>query len=565
MPQRASFPQREDPSPIGALGFPHLRRWKDSFRTRPAPPRPSLLAHGTAPNLIPPSSTFFSPSFQPVPDLNIGLHPAPMLYLKSAMQNPSRPRGPSALDARPLPELNESVSLAGSAASPVDLRTIARFSSQNLRRSTQPIVGQVLPPTPESHASLGVCVTKAPVAGHAKLRAPHLATMEVAPKTDPQNVVLKQTVNRPTTAFSMKANLPQAEPKMLARWEEEKLDHQIRASRAGRPLYVLHDGPPYANGRIHMGTAFNKILKDFVVKSKTMAGFDSPYVPGWDCHGLPIEIKVDSELGSKKARMTAVEIRRACRKYAEKYIGLQREDFKRLGVLGQGDAPYLTMSAEYQAVIAGAFVDFVDRGYVYKGLKPVHWCMKDRTALAEAEVEYENHTRPSIWVRFKLTSDPAKIHTGLAGRNVYGLIWTTTPWTIPANMAIAYNPKYEYAAVEVEQALSPAGGLPPYIVAAELLAVTAEKCGWTDYKVLAAFPGERLERAIFRHPFLERDSLGILAGHVTLEQGTGAVHTAPGHGQEDYAVGRQYDIETYCPVDAAGRFYHAEGAAGGIH
>jgi isoleucyl-tRNA synthetase len=391
---------------------------------------------------------------------------------------------------------------------------------------------------------------------------------------DSQNVDLKQTVNLPKTAFSMKANLPRTEPAMLERWEKEKLYERIRASRAGRPTYILHDGPPYANGRIHLGTAFNKILKDFIVKSKTMAGFDSPYVPGWDCHGLPIEIKVDNDLGAKKAHMSAVEIRLACRQYAEKYIGLQREDFKRLGVLGQWDDPYLTMSAEYQAVIAGAFVDFVDRGYVYKGLKPVHWCLKDRTALAEAEVEYENHTSPSIWVRFKLTSDPAKIHPGLAGRNVYGLIWTTTPWTIPANMAIAYNPKYAYAAVEVGEALPPAEGAtgedkkaggsacPTYIVAAELLAVTAQKCGWTDYKVVASFAGERLERAIFRHPFLERDSLGVLAGHVTLEQGTGAVHTAPGHGQEDYVVGRQYGIETYCPVDAAGRFYHAEGAAG---
>src|SRR5665811_762325 len=243
--------------------------------------------------------------------------------------------------------------------------------------------------------------------------------MRVPRKMDPQNVVPKQTINLPTTAFSMKANLPQAEPKMLARWEEEKLYHKIRASRAGRPVYVLHDGPPYANGRIHMGTAFNKILKDFVVKSKTMAGFDSPYVPGWDCHGLPIEIKVDSELGSKKARMTAVEIRRACRKYAEKYVDIQRQDFKRLGVLGRWEDPYLTMSAKYQSVIAGAFVDFLDRGYVYKGLKPVHWCIQDRTALAEAEVEYADHTSPSIWVRFALVSDPAAIDPALAGHKVY--------------------------------------------------------------------------------------------------------------------------------------------------
>ena len=371
---------------------------------------------------------------------------------------------------------------------------------------------------------------------------------------DPQNVDLKQTVNLPKTAFSMKANLPQTEPKLLERWATENLYQRIRASRAGRPTFILHDGPPYANGRIHLGTAFNKILKDFIVKSKTMAGFDSPYVPGWDCHGLPIEINVDHDLGARKATMSKMEIRAACRKYAEKYVDLQRQDFKRLGVLGQWDDPYLTMSAHYQSVIAGAFVEFLDRGYVYKGLKPVHWCIKDRTALAEAEVEYQDHTSPGIWVRFKLTSDPARIHPALAGRHVYGLIWTTTPWTIPANMAIAYHPKFEYVAVDVAGAV--------YIVAAELLQATAEKCAWTDYRTIATFPGAAIEHAVFRHPFLERDSLGILADHVTLEQGTGAVHTAPGHGQEDYVVGRQYGIEIYCPVDAGGRFFHAEGAAG---
>jgi isoleucyl-tRNA synthetase len=378
--------------------------------------------------------------------------------------------------------------------------------------------------------------------------------MKITPKMDFANVDLKQTVNLPKTAFPMKANLPQTEPKLVERWEKENLYGQIRAARAGRPMWVLHDGPPYANGRIHLGTAFNKILKDFVVKSRSMMGFDSPYVPGWDCHGLPIEIKVDNELGSKKAHMSAVEIRRACRKYAEKFVDLQRTDFKRLGVLGQWDDPYLTMSAQYQSVIAGAFVEFLDRGYVYKGLKPVHWCLKDRTALAEAEVEYADHTSPSIWVRFQLTSDPANIHPALAGRKVFGLIWTTTPWTMPANMAIAYHPKYEYVAADV------AGDV--YIVAADLLAATAEKCGWSKPETVARFAGAAVEHSVFRHPFLERYSLGILADHVTLEQGTGAVHTAPGHGQEDYAVARQYGIATYCPVDAAGKFYHAEGAPG---
>src|SRR5436190_14641876 len=330
-----------------------------------------------------------------------------------------------------------------------------------------------------------------------------LLTWYLLPAMDPQNIDLKQTINKPQTAFSMKANLNQTEPKILERWEKERLYHQIRAARAGRPSYVLHDGPPYANGRIHLGTAFNKILKDFIVKSKTMAGFDSPYVPGWDCHGLPIEIKVDNELGGRKQKMSAVEIRRECRKYAEKYVNIQRQDFKRLGVLGRWEDPYLTMSAQYQSVIAGAFVEFLERGYVYKGLKPVHWCIKDRTALAEAEVEYENHSSPSIWVRFALKSDPAAIHPALAGRRVYGLIWTTTPWTIPANMAVAYNPKFEYVAVEI------AGDV--YIVAAALFTVTAEKLGWTSYEVIATFHGEPLEGAVFQHPLFDRDSRGILA------------------------------------------------------
>jgi len=367
---------------------------------------------------------------------------------------------------------------------------------------------------------------------------------------------LKQTINLPRTSFSMKANLPQAEPKMLARWEAEDLYGQIRASRKGQPTYILHDGPPYANGRIHLGTAFNKIVKDFIVKSKTMAGFDSPYVPGWDCHGLPIEHKVDKELGGKKAQMTAAQIRRACRKYAEKWIDLQRQDFKRLGVFGSWDKPYLTMDPIYQSVIAGAFVDFLDKGYAYKGLKPVNWCIHDRTALAEAEVEYENHKSPSIWVRFLLKSDAAAIAPELAGKRVYGLIWTTTPWTLPANLGIAYHPKFEYVAAAV--------GDDVYIVAAELLDATARNCNWAEPRVLVRFHGSRLDGAIFRHPFMERDSIGLLGDHVTLEQGTGAVHTAPGHGQEDYVSGMQYGLPVYCPVDAAGRFFAAEGAAGEV-
>ena len=369
---------------------------------------------------------------------------------------------------------------------------------------------------------------------------------------------LKNTIHLPHTGFPMKASLPQLEPKLLEQWDKTGLYNQIRQARDGSRVYILHDGPPYANGNIHLGHAFNKLLKDFIVKFKTMEGYDSPYVPGWDCHGLPIEIKVDSQLGPKKAQMSTVQIRAACRKYAEKYVELQKRDFIRLGVLGRWENPYLTMSAGYEAVIAQAFVDFLDRGYVYKGVKPVNWCIHDRTALAEAEVEYENHTSPSIWVRFFLVSDPAAIDSSLAGRRVYGLIWTTTPWTIPANMAIAFHPKFKYVAVEVGDGSN--GDV--YIVAKELVGATAETCGWKHVNEMAEFPGQRLESAVFRHPFLERNSLGILANHVTLEQGTGAVHTAPGHGQEDYLIGQSYGIATYCPVDASGRFYQAPGAEG---
>ena len=366
---------------------------------------------------------------------------------------------------------------------------------------------------------------------------------------------LKKTVNLPRTDFSMKANLPQMEPKLLARWDQESLYAAIRKASAGRPRYVLHDGPPYANGNIHLGHALNKLLKDFIVKSKTMAGFDSPYIPGWDCHGLPIEIKVDGELGSKKAKMTAAEIRGECRKYAQKYVDLQRKDFIRLGVFGRWEDPYTTMSPKYQAAIANAFVDFFEQGYVYKGLKPVNWCISCRTALAEAEVEYENHSSPSIWVRFALTSAPEAIDAALAGKKVWGLIWTTTPWTIPSNMAICYHPKFEYVGAQV--------GDDVYIVAEGLLAETAANCGWTETPQIAArFEGAKLEGAIFRHPFAERDSPGILGDHVTLEQGVGAVHTAPGHGAEDFFVGQKYKIQTYCPVDPAGRMYHTSDEPG---
>lgn len=365
---------------------------------------------------------------------------------------------------------------------------------------------------------------------------------------------LKSTINLPKTEFPMKANLPQNEPKMLARWEEMRIYDLIRKSRGGSPLYILHDGPPYANGPIHLGTAMNKTLKDFVVKSKNMAGFDAPYIPGWDCHGLPIEIKVDEALGGKKLQMDPMQVRNACRKFAEKYLDLQRGQFKRIGVFGRWDEPYSTMTPQYESVVLSTLFSFIEKDAVYKGLRPVYWCIHDRTALAEAEVEYENHTSPSIWVRYKMQSDPRDIDPNLAderihgNKEIYAIIWTTTPWTIPASMAIAFHPDEEYVAMATNDSV--------YIVAEKLANVTSEKCGFTGARTIARFNGRKLEHAYFYHPFLpweERRILGVLADYVTMDQGTGAVHTAPSHGADDFYTGVKYKLPQTCNVDAAGR------------
>jgi isoleucyl-tRNA synthetase len=364
----------------------------------------------------------------------------------------------------------------------------------------------------------------------------------------PKTLDLKSTINLPQTTFSMKANLPQNEPRRLEKWELTDLYGSIRKTRASAPIFTLHDGPPYANGRIHLGTALNKILKDLIVKSKTMAGFNAPYVPGWDCHGLPIENNVDKELGPRKAQMSALEIRRACRRYAEKYLGLQREDFKRLGIFGEWEQPYLTMSPEYEAYTAEAFLKFLQQGYIYRGLKPVYWCVRDATALAEAEVEYENHGSPSIYVRYRLTSGPAAIHPALAGRRVWVIIWTTTPWTLPASMAVAFHPDFEYVAAEEPDSSD------VYVVEARRHQPTLDETGLPARRVLARIPGRKFERAEFQHPFLERKILGVLADYVTAEDGTGAVHTAPGHGREDFETGVRYGLDIENPVDDHGRF-----------
>jgi isoleucyl-tRNA synthetase len=359
----------------------------------------------------------------------------------------------------------------------------------------------------------------------------------------PKSEDLKSTLNLPRTAFPMKASLPLNEPKQLAEWEEKKLYHRIQESRAGAPTYVLHDGPPYPTGTIHLGTALNKILKDMVVKSKTMAGFRAPYVPGWDCHGLPIETKVEKELGGKKGSVPPGEFRRMCREFATHYVDQHRRDFKRLGVLGQWEDPYLTMSPKYEATIADAFVTFLEKGYVYRGLKPVYWCIVDSTALAEAEVEYEDHTSPSIWVKFAV--EPGAAAEKL-GAGVSGVIWTTTPWTLPHNRALAFHPEFEYVAVETS-----AGAL---LLAADLVRPALEAMKLEAGTVRGPWKGKELAELKFKHPFLDLVVPAVLADYVTLEQGTGIVHTAPGHGIEDFQTGQKYGIEAYAPIDGHGHY-----------
>lgn len=360
---------------------------------------------------------------------------------------------------------------------------------------------------------------------------------------------LKSTVNLPDNSFPQKGNLVQAEPARLEKWRTNDLYKQIRNARTGKTIYNLHDGPPYANGKIHMGTALNKILKDFVVKSRAMMGYDTPYIPGYDCHGLPIEKKVEEELekaGLKKQSLSALEIRKRCRAFAERHIADMNNDFSRLGVLGEWGNSYQTMSYQYEADTLRALGNFIRQGSVYRGFKPVHWCTNCQTALAEAEVTRKKHISPSVYVKFPLKSDPSQIDENLAGKKVSVIIWTTTPWTLPANLGISFSASFDYVAVEIEDDV--------YIVAKEMLKAVSEKIGWQEPKVIAEFKGAKLDRLVAQHPFINRESLFMLGDHVTLEAGTGCVHTAPGHGHDDYIIGKQYGLDVYCPVDSRGKF-----------
>jgi len=355
----------------------------------------------------------------------------------------------------------------------------------------------------------------------------------------------KATLNLPRTDFPMKADLARREPTILQRWTEMDVYGRLRRQGQGRSRYLLHDGPPYANGNIHLGHALNKILKDIIIKSKQMSGYDCPYVPGWDCHGLPIEHQVDKELKKEKVSLSQLEIRQRCRAYALKYVDIQRQDFIRLGVLGDWANPYLTMANEYVASIMAEYGKIFLSGGIYRSKKPVHWCSTCHTALAEAEVEYAEHRTPSIYVKFALLTDLGAEFPALVGHPVFLVIWTTTPWTLPANLAVAVNPHLQYTALLVGQEV--------YIVAKDLASAFLEMLGQPG-QALTDLPAGRLEGLRARHPWLDRESQVILADYVTLEAGTGLVHIAPGHGQEDYDSARRYNLETYSPVDDNGRF-----------
>src|SRR5262249_36928765 len=350
----------------------------------------------------------------------------------------------------------------------------------------------------------------------------------------------KDTLNLPRTDFPMKADLVAREPERLKKWYAAKLYEKIQAQRSGAEKFILHDGPPFANGDVHIGTALNKILKDIIIKYKTLRGFSAPYVPGWDCHGLPIEFKVAQDM--RKAGDTASDpatIRKACEAYARKYVDIQRAQFKRLGVLGDWENPYLTLKKEYEAAELRLFADIVEQGFVYRGKKPVYWSIPCRTALAEAEVEYKERVSQSVYVRMAVVDQPG----------TFFIIWTTTPWTVPANLAIAYNSTFSYSLVQHQGE--------NYIVSSKLVETVAQKCGWQDYKVLRNLDGGHLSQMQYRHPFCDRTGK-LFTGDAFVDNvtGTGFVHIAPGHGLEDYQLGNQHGLPIYSPVDDDGRFVH---------
>ena len=362
-----------------------------------------------------------------------------------------------------------------------------------------------------------------------------------------------KTMNLPKTDFPMRANLPKREPDTLAWWEQQNIYKLVQEKNQGREKWVLHDGPPYANGDIHLGTTLNKILKDIIVKYKSMSGYDAPYIPGWDTHGLPIAQQVTKTLGINRHDVGTVNFRNECAKYAMKFVDIQRDSFKRLGVRADWERPYLTLTKEYEAAQIKVFGEMADQGYIYKGLKPVYWCTSCETALAEAEVEYHDHRSPSIYVKFKVKDGKGK----LPEDNTYIVIWTTTPWTLPANVAISLHPDYEYELLQF--------GEEKYLLAKELKDAVIADCELPESEVVGTFKGSELEYVVAENPLMDRDSLVLNGDHVTLEAGTGCVHTAPGHGLEDYEVCRKYEgLPVISPLDNQGVFTEEGGQFAGM-
>lgn len=367
------------------------------------------------------------------------------------------------------------------------------------------------------------------------------------------------TLNLPKTDFPMRAGLPKSEPVTLKNWEDEKIYENLMEINEGKPLFVLHDGPPYANGNIHLGTALNKILKDFIVRYKNMSGFKAPYVPGWDTHGLPTELKARKKAGvGSSADISELELRKMCQEFVEGYIDDQRNQFKRLGVIGEWDNPYITLTHDFEAEQIRIFAEMACKGYIYKGLKPVYWCPECKTALAEAEIEYAEDPCHSIYVKFNVTDDLGKFSAmGIDPKKVYFVIWTTTTWTLPGNVAICVGPSFDYAVIKC--------GDEYYVMAEELYKSAMEDAEKTDYEVVAKIKGAELEYMKTAHPFMDRESVVIVGDHVTLESGTGCVHTAPGHGVEDYDVCRNYpEIPIIVPVDENGVLTEDAGMFAGL-
>ncbi|GAX59443.1 isoleucyl-tRNA synthase [Candidatus Scalindua japonica] len=373
----------------------------------------------------------------------------------------------------------------------------------------------------------------------------------------------KDTINLPKTKFSMKGNLVQREPEFLKKWEKEGLYAQIRKAKEGADKFILHDGPPYPTGDLHIGTGLNKILKDIITRFYTMKGYDTPYIPGWDCHGLPIEHRVLQELGTKAKGMEKLEIRKKCKKYAEKFVKVQMNQFKALGVSGDWDSAYLTFTPQYEAGIIEVFGRLVEKGYVYRSLKPIHWCMRCETALAEAELEYQDQTSPSIYVNFKLIEVPKNLFPGMGGEDIHMLIWTTTPWTLPANLAIAVHPECQYTAIRY---INPKTQKRQVSILAEDLVNSVMKLREIEgYERLGCVKGSALEGLKYQHKIMKREGSVVLANYVTLTDGTGCVHTAPGHGQDDYQTGLKYNLPIVSPVDATGVFTQEAGDFVGLN